>query len=98
MRHELVSPQGRAGPRGVPRHPEGRRFRNGNWLDRNPARNRAARWAWGIDTVLPKRELESGGYGIDRKDCQRRFKAAREAFSADPARLTEFMAMKRKRR
>jgi hypothetical protein len=37
------------------------------------------------------------GYGPDRKDCQRRFQAAWEAFASDPARLVEFMRMKRQR-
>jgi len=43
------------------------------------------------------RESEQMGYGDDRKDCQRRFKAAWEAFASDPARLVEFMRYKRQR-
>jgi hypothetical protein len=54
-------------------------------------------WFWGIDTVLPMREMESEGYGKDRADCMRKFRAAWDRFAADPARLTEFLAMKRKR-
>src|SRR6266478_1258448 len=33
----------------------------------------------------------------DRKDCMRQFRAAWDRFSADPARLSEFLDMKRKR-
>jgi hypothetical protein len=55
-------------------------------------------WRWGIDTVIPMRELDSEGEGRDRKDCERRFKAAWGKFSSDPARVAEFMEMKRKRR
>lgn len=54
-------------------------------------------WRWGIDTVVPMREIESEGDGRD-KDCERQFKAAWERFALDPARLVEFMQMKRKRR
>ena len=54
-------------------------------------------WFWGIDTVLPMREMESEGNGKDRADCMRKFRAAWDRFAADPARLTEFLAMKRKR-
>jgi hypothetical protein len=55
-------------------------------------------WAWGIDTVIPMRELESEGSGKDRADCMRRFRAAWDRLSSDPARLTEFLEMKRKAR
>ena len=53
-------------------------------------------WAWGIDTAIPMR----GGWTRHRhrKDCMRQFRAAWDRFSADPARLTEFLEMKRKRR
>jgi hypothetical protein len=54
-------------------------------------------WAWGIDCVIPMREIESEGTGRDLKDCTRQFCAAWERFSSDPARLTEFLKMKRKR-
>jgi hypothetical protein len=54
-------------------------------------------WVWGIDSVIPMRELETEGSGKDRKDCMRQFRAAWNRFSADPARLTEFFEMKRKR-
>jgi hypothetical protein len=55
-------------------------------------------WRWGIDTVVPMREIESEGEGKDRKDCEKQFKAAWEKFCSDPARVAEFMEMKRKRR
>ena len=55
-------------------------------------------WTWGIDTVIPMREMESEGRGSDRADCMRRFKAAWLAFAADPARLTEFLQAKRRAR
>jgi hypothetical protein len=54
-------------------------------------------WRWGIDSVIPMRELETEGTGTDRKDCMRQFRAAWDRFSADPARLTGFLDMKRKR-
>jgi len=54
-------------------------------------------WVWGIDTVIPMRDVESEGSGKDRADCMRRFRAAWDKFSADRARLTEFLEMKRKR-
>jgi hypothetical protein len=53
-------------------------------------------WVWGIDCVIPMRETESEGTGCDLKDCTRQFRAAWERFSSDPARLTEFLKMKRK--
>jgi hypothetical protein len=54
-------------------------------------------WFWGIDTVLPMRQMEAEGYGKDRADCMRKFRAAWERFAADQAQLTEFLAMKRRR-
>jgi hypothetical protein len=54
-------------------------------------------WAWGIDCVIPMRQMEAEGYGKDRADCMRKFRAAWDRFAADPARLTEFLAMKRRR-
>jgi hypothetical protein len=54
-------------------------------------------WHWGIDTVIPMRELESGGEGSDRQDCAIRFKAAWQPFCKDRGRLEEFLAAKRKR-
>jgi len=54
-------------------------------------------WAWGIDNVIPMREVDRQGTGKDRKECMRRFRAAWDKFSADPARLTEFLQAKRKR-
>jgi hypothetical protein len=55
-------------------------------------------WRWGIDTVIPMREMESEGEGKDRNDCMRQFKAAWVKFCSDPARFVEFMGMKRKRK
>ena len=55
-------------------------------------------WVWGIDSVIPMRELDTEGIDKDRKDCMRKFRAAWDRFSADPARLTDFLDMKRKRR
>jgi hypothetical protein len=54
-------------------------------------------WAWGIDNVIPMREVDTQGAGKDRKDCMKQFRAAWEKFSADPARLTDFLQAKRKR-
>lgn len=52
-------------------------------------------WRWGIDTVVPMRDVQSEGSGQDRADCMRRFKAAWERFASDPARLVEFMRAQR---
>jgi hypothetical protein len=54
-------------------------------------------WAWGIDTANPMREVDGQGTGTDRKDCMRQFRAAWDRFSSDPARLAEFLQVKRKR-
>jgi hypothetical protein len=54
-------------------------------------------WVWAIDTVIPMRENDQMGHGADRKDCQAKFKAAWDKLAADPARLAEFMRMKRAR-
>jgi len=54
-------------------------------------------WAWGIDTAIPMREVDGQDTGTDRKDCMRQFRAAWDRFSSDPARLTEFLEVKRKR-
>ena len=43
------------------------------------------------------KETEAQGTGKDRADCMRQFRAAWDRIAADPARLTEFLAMKRKR-
>jgi hypothetical protein len=51
----------------------------------------------GHDTVIPMREAEAQGRGKDRNDCMRRLRTAWDKFSADPARLTEFLQAKRKR-
>ena len=45
-------------------------------------------WVRGIDNVIPMREIDAQGIG---KDCMRQFRAAWHQFSADPARLTEFL-------
>ena len=55
------------------------------------------RWVWAIDTVLPMRESDQTGQGDDLKDCQKRFKIAWEKLAADPARLADFMRLKRQR-
>jgi hypothetical protein len=54
-------------------------------------------WTWGIDTVIPMRDVDAQGAGKDRADCMKQFRAAWDRFSSDPARLTEFLEMKRKR-
>src|ERR1700741_320201 len=54
-------------------------------------------WVWAIDTVIPMREIDAQGTGKDRKDCMKRFQAAWDKFSADPARVTQFLQAKRKR-
>jgi hypothetical protein len=33
-------------------------------------------WTWGIDTVVPKREVEAEGTGKDHADCMWQFRAA----------------------
>jgi hypothetical protein len=55
-------------------------------------------WTGGIDTMIPMRELESSGQGKDRKDCTKQFKVAWQRLCADPARLTEFLDVKRRAR
>jgi hypothetical protein len=52
---------------------------------------------WAIDTVIPMREVDAQGRGKDHKDCVRRFREAWDKFSADPARLTDFLQAKRRR-
>jgi hypothetical protein len=54
-------------------------------------------WVWGIDNIVPMREAETDGTGKDRADCMRQFRAAWDRLSSDPARLTEFLEVKRKR-
>ena len=54
-------------------------------------------WTWVIDTVIPMREVDAQGRGKDQKDCMRQFRAAWDKFSADSARLTEFLQTKRRR-
>jgi hypothetical protein len=44
-----------------------------------------AGWRWGIDTVVPMRELESEGEGRDKADCMRQFKAAWQAVCVRPS-------------
>jgi hypothetical protein len=50
-----------------------------------------AGWKWGIDCVVPMRDVEAEGTGKDRADCMKRFRSAWDKFSADSARLTEFL-------
>ena len=45
---------------------------------------------------LDKPSIADRGSGKDRMDCMRQFRAAWDRFSADQARLTEFLEMKRK--
>jgi hypothetical protein len=47
--------------------------------------------------MYPMKETEAQGTGTDRKDCMRQFRAAWDRFSSDPARLTEFLEVKRQR-
>ena len=54
-------------------------------------------WRWAIDNVIPMLVVDTQGMGKDRKDCMQQFRAAWEKFSADPARLIEFLREKRKR-
>jgi hypothetical protein len=54
-------------------------------------------WHWGIDCVVPMRELEMDGSGKDRRDCMEQFRAAWNRLAADPARVIEFLEQKRKR-
>jgi len=46
---------------------------------------------------LDKPSIADRSSGKDRMDCMRQFRAAWDRFSADQARLTEFLEMKRKR-
>lgn len=55
-------------------------------------------WKWGLDTVIPMREIESEGDGKDRADCMRQFKKAWDSFCAQPGWLEEFMEAKRRAR
>lgn len=55
-------------------------------------------WKWGIDTVVPMREIEAEGEGKNRKQCMTKFRTAWERFAADGARLTEFLEAKRRAR
>jgi hypothetical protein len=54
-------------------------------------------WHWDIDTAIPMRDLQTGGTGKSQKDCLRQFRLAWNRFSSDPARLAEFLEVKRKR-
>jgi hypothetical protein len=55
-------------------------------------------WRWGIDTVIPMREIEAEGEGRDRADCMKQFKAAWGRLCSEPGRLAEFLEMKRRAR
>ena len=54
-------------------------------------------WTWGIDTVVPMHDVGAEGRGKDREDCMTQFQTAWHRFSADPARLSQFLKTKRKR-
>jgi hypothetical protein len=41
-------------------------------------------WTWGIDTVVPMREVEAEGTGKDRAEYMRQFRVAWDRFSSDP--------------
>ena len=47
--------------------------------------------------MVPMRNVDAQGRGKDREDCMQQFRAARDKFSADPARLAELLETKRKR-
>jgi hypothetical protein len=47
--------------------------------------------------VIPERDVDTLGTGKDRKHCAKQFRVAWHKFSADPARLTEFLQTKLKR-
>lgn len=51
-------------------------------------------WRWGIDAVVPMRDVDSEGSGLDRADCMRQFRTAWEKFASDPARFVEFVRAK----
>lgn len=55
-------------------------------------------WTWAIDTVIPMREIESEGHGIDHKDCMIKFKAAWQNVETDRGRMLEFLEAKRRAR
>jgi hypothetical protein len=55
-------------------------------------------WVWGIDTVIPMRQRQTEGRGVDRRDCMRKFKAAWQALASDPGWFEEFMNAKRRSR
>jgi hypothetical protein len=59
-----------------------------------PIRNNALGCASHIDSIVPMREEDGEGSG---KDCMRQFRTAWDRFSADPARLSEFLETERKR-
>jgi hypothetical protein len=54
-------------------------------------------WTWGIDTVVVMRSFETEGTGKDRTRSMKQFRAAWDRLASDPARLIEFLAMKRAR-
>jgi hypothetical protein len=54
------------------------------------------KWHWGIDTVIPMREIETEGDGLDRADCMKRCKAAWDNFCARPGWRDDFLAAKRR--
>ena len=53
-------------------------------------------WHWGIDSIVPMTKEDAEGSGKDRADCMQQFRAAWDKFSADPARLSDFLETKRK--
>src|SRR6266481_7867686 len=76
---------------------------SGDWRERWPSEPLAATHrnqrhaASTMIEMYPMKETEAQGTGTDRKDCMRQFRAAWDRFSSDPARLTEFLEVKRQR-
>jgi hypothetical protein len=54
---------------------DGEEIELGSIATQHRARSTADHWAWAIDTVIPMRDYESRGYGRDRRDCMRLFRA-----------------------
>jgi hypothetical protein len=52
----------------------------------------------GIDNTIRMRNAELQGTGKDRADCMKKFRAASDRFSSDPARLIEFLEMRKRLR
>jgi len=66
-------------------------------IDIDPRGRRRLLLALGHRHGGPMRDIDAQGTGKDRRECMRLFRAVWERFSADPARLEQFLAMKRRR-